>query len=91
MTHRKRLRTRPIQESSGVTPPRTDDGPPHTGPPFVVDPAPGAEIASNTQFSLTFDLAAVAVTVNGVAATGSGLNWTRIAGATRRRRPNPER
>ena len=64
--------------TSGTTPPRTDDvSPPHTGSPFVADPSPGsAPIPSNTQFLLTFEEAAVAVTVNGVAATGSGLNWT---------------
>ena len=65
--------------TSGVTPPPTDglyDGPPPTHQ-VSVDPAPGsAPIPPNTQFSLTFDLAVVAVTVNGVAATGSGLNWT---------------
>ncbi len=70
--------------TSGTTPPR-DVGPPHTGPPFLVDPVPGAApIPPNTQFSLTFVLGAVAVTVNGavavtvngVAATGSGLNWS---------------
>ena len=61
--------------TSGVTPPRTDDVPPHEilG---SVDPAPGGEIPPNTQFSLTFDGTVAAVTVNGVAATGSGLNWT---------------
>ena len=43
----------------------------------AVDPAPGAApIPSNTQFSLNFDRVVVAVTVNGVAATGAGLNWT---------------
>ena len=63
--------------TSGTTPPRTDDDfPPHTGPPFVVDPAPGEEIPPNTQFSLTFDQAVVAVTVNGAAATGAGHNWS---------------
>ena len=64
--------------TSGVTPPRIDDDfPPHTGSPFLVDPAPGsAPIPPNTQFSLTFDQAVVAVTVNGVAATGSGHNWS---------------
>ena len=63
--------------------PRTDDAPPpHTGPPFTgvvftftLDPAPGGEIPPNTQFSLTFDGTVDAVTVNGVAATGSGFNW----------------
>ena len=61
--------------TSGTTPPRTGVGPPHEilG---SVDPAPGAEIPPNTQFSLTFDGTVAAVTVNGTAATGSGLNWT---------------
>ena len=63
--------------TSGTTPPRTGVGPPPPILPFVVDPAPGsAPIPPNTQFSLTFDQAAVAVTVNGTAATGSGLNWS---------------
>ena len=61
--------------TSRGTPPR-DVGPPHTGPPFTLDPPAGADIPPNTQFSLTFDLPAVAVTVNGVPATGAGLNWT---------------
>ena len=61
--------------TSRATPPRIDDGPPHQI--LGVDPAPGGEIAPNTQFSLTFDdTGVVAVTVNGVAATGSGTNWT---------------
>ena len=62
--------------TSGVTPIRIDDGPPHEilG---SVDPAPGAVIPPNTQFSLTFDNpGVVAVTVNGVAATGSDRNWS---------------
>ena len=63
--------------TSGVTPPRIDDDfPPHTGSPFLVDPAAGVDISPNTQFSLTFDQAVVAVTVNGTAATGAGLNWS---------------
>ena len=63
--------------TSGTTLPRTGVGPPpHTGLPVIVDPAAGADIPPNTQFLLTFEEAAVAVTVNGVAATGSGLNWT---------------
>ena len=66
-----------------VEPPQfEDDIPPHTGPPFIVDPAPVAVIPPNTEFSLTFEQGAVgvkdvvAVTVNGVAATGAGANWT---------------
>lgn len=61
--------------TSRGTPPR-DVGPPHTGSPFILDPSAGADIPPNTQFSLTFDEAVVAVTVNGVPATGSGFNWT---------------
>ena len=63
--------------TSRATPPRIDDGPPHMIL-TAVDPAPGgAPIPPNTQFSLTFDdTGVVAVTVNGVAATGSGTNWT---------------
>ena len=62
--------------TSGPTPSRTDGvSPPHTGSPVIVDPSPGSEIPPNTQFSLTFDQPAVAVTVNGAAATGSGYNW----------------
>ena len=42
----------------------------------TLGPAPGgAEIPSNTQFTLTFDQGVTAATVNGTAATGSGLNW----------------
>ena len=50
------------------------------GPPpatmVTVDPAAGATVPSNQQFSLTFDQGVTAATVNGAAATGSGLNWT---------------
>ncbi|RKU05693.1 hypothetical protein C6502_22455 [Candidatus Poribacteria bacterium] len=42
----------------------------------VVEPSPGAMLPSNQSFNLTFDQGVRAVTVNGVAATGSGLNWT---------------
>ena len=62
--------------TSRGTPPRIHDGPPD---PILshVDPAPGsAPIPPNTQFSLEFYRVVVAVTVNGVAATGSGTNWT---------------
>ena len=62
--------------TSRGTPSGLDDIPPHQmlgG----VDPAPGgAPIPPNTQFSLIFDQAVVAVTVNGVAATGAGDRWT---------------
>ena len=63
--------------TSRGTPPQIDDGPPHEilG---AVTPAPGGvPIPPNTEFSLIFDNpGVVAVTVNGTAATGSGLNWT---------------
>ena len=62
--------------TSRGTPPRTVEGPPHPMPVSVTPPA-GAEIAPNTEFSLKFDVTGVVgVTVNGVAATGSGRNWT---------------
>ncbi len=58
-----------------------DDDDDDAGPPdattVTVDPAPGgAEIPSNTQFTLTFDQGVTAATVNGAAATGAGINWT---------------
>ena len=58
-----------------VTPPSTGAGPP---PATVVsvNPPLGATLPSNQQFSLTFDQGVTAATVNGAAATGSGLNWT---------------
>ncbi len=62
--------------TSGSTSSGLDDGPPPPILPFHVDPPAGADIPPNTQFSLTFDGTVDAVTVNGVAATGSGLNWT---------------
>ena len=65
------------EEVTDPSNPRTDDAPPpHTGSPFTVDPPAGADIPPNTQFSLTFEEAVVAVTVNGVPATGSGRNWS---------------
>ena len=41
----------------------------------MADPAPGATVPSNQQFTLTFDQDVAAVTVNGTAASGLGLNW----------------
>ena len=47
-----------------------------TPPNFVVvEPSPGAMLPSNQSFHLTFDQGVKAVTVNGVAATGSGSDW----------------
>lgn len=42
----------------------------------TVDPHPGATVPSNQQFRLDLDQGVAAVTVNGTAATGGGLNWT---------------
>ena len=55
--------------------PGEEEGPPPATT-VTVDPAPGAEIPSNTEFKLAFDQGVTAATVNGAAATGSGLNWT---------------
>ena len=52
-----------------------EEGPPPATS-VTVDPAAGATVPSNQQFSLTFDQGVTAATVNGAAATGSGLNWT---------------
>lgn len=52
-----------------------EEGPPPATS-VTVDPAAGATVPSNQQFSLTFDQGVTAATVNGTAATGSGLNWT---------------
>ena len=53
-----------------------DDAGPPPAMSVTVDPAAGATVPSNQQFSLTFDQGVTAATVNGAAATGSGLNWT---------------
>ena len=53
-----------------------DDAGPPPATSVTVDPAGGATVPSNQQFSLTFDQGVTAATVNGAAATGSGLNWT---------------
>ena len=55
--------------------PAEEEGPPPATS-VTVDPAGGATVPSNQQFSLTFDQGVTAATVNGAAATGSGLNWT---------------
>ena len=55
--------------------PAEEEGPPPATS-VTVDPAAGATVPSNQQFSLTFDQGVTAATVNGAAATGSGLNWT---------------
>ena len=52
-----------------------EEGPPPATS-VMVDPAAGTTVPSNQQFSLTFDQGVTAATVNGSAATGSGLNWT---------------
>ena len=57
-----------------------DDNDDAEGPPdatmVTVDPAAGATVPSTQSFTLTFDQGVTAATVNGAAATGSGLNWT---------------
>ena len=69
--------TNPSNPTTSRATPLRDVGPPPTVSPFVVDPSPGgAPIPPNTQFSLTFEQAVDAVAVNGIAATGSGRNWT---------------
>ena len=72
-----------VVEPPQVEPPQfEEDIPPHTGPPFLVSPAPGTVIPPNTEFSLTFVQGAVgvkdvvAVAVNGVGATRTGDHWT---------------
>ena len=52
-----------------------EEGPP-SATMVTVDPAAGATVPSNQQFSLVFDQGVTAATVNGAAATGSGLNWS---------------
>jgi len=59
----------------------TGGEPPADAPPsattVTLTPAPGgAAIPSNTQFGMVFDQGVTAASVNGAAATGSGLNWT---------------
>ena len=54
---------------------KADCGPPDATT-VTVDPPPGATVPSNQQFRLDLDQGVEAVTVNGTAATGAGLNWT---------------
>ena len=59
-----------------VRDPGDDDAGPPPATSVTVNPAAGAIIPSNQQFSLVFDQGVTAATVNGAAATGSGLNWS---------------
>ena len=52
-----------------------EEGPP-SATTVTVDPAAGATVPSNQQFSLVFDQGVTAATVDGTPAIGSGLNWT---------------
>ena len=52
-----------------------EEGPP-SATTVMVDPAAGATVPSNQQFSLTFDQGVTAATVDGTPAIGSGLTWT---------------
>ena len=42
----------------------------------TANPAPGATVPSNQEFTLTFDEGVTAATANGQAAAGAGTNWT---------------
>ena len=61
-----------------VEPPQLeDDAPPPRTITVMVDPPPGSDIdVDRTEFTLRFSQEVVAVTVNGVTATGSGQNWS---------------
>ena len=61
-----------------VEPPQLeDDAPPPRTITVMVDPPPGSDIdVVRTEFTLQFSQEVVAVTVNGVTATGSGQNWS---------------
>lgn len=52
-----------------------NDGPPPATKVVEIEPPPGV-IPKNQVFELTLDQGVIAVTVNGAAAQGSGLNWT---------------
>ena len=60
-------------------PQQKDDVPPPSAVTVVVDPAPPENpnllVVTNTEFTLRFSQEIVAVTVNGIPAMGSGLNW----------------
>ena len=58
-----------------VTPPTTGNRPPPATDVFV-NPRPGATLPSNQSFQLAFNQGVSSATVNGVAATGAGANWT---------------
>jgi hypothetical protein len=57
-----------------------DDDDDAVGPPsatdVTVDPPAGATVPSNQEFKLSFNEGVTAATANGVAATGSGRDWT---------------
>ena len=57
---------------------RSTEPPPAPATTVTVEPPPGATIPSNQEFSLTFDQAVAAATVNGAAVTGSGSHWTAV-------------
>ena len=58
-----------------AAPQSRDDVPPPPVVTVVVDPAPGSIVPSNAGFTLTFSKKVVAVTVNGIPASGSGFKW----------------
>ena len=70
----------PPEEVTDPPQPEDDVGP-ASATEVVMDPPPRTNagrvlyVPSNTEFTLTFNEGVVAVTVNGIPATGSGLNW----------------
>ena len=72
--------TEPEEEMTEPEDPCMQKGPPPTIDPFSITPTPGGIISSSQEFTLTFDMVVVEVTVNGVAATsthasGVSLVW----------------
>ena len=53
-----------------------DDVPPPNATTVAINPATGATISLNQQFTLTFDQEVAAAAVNGTPAEGLGRNWT---------------
>ena len=64
----------PIKITVGGSNP-VNEGPPRATR-VTVEPPPNTEVPPDQEFTLTLDQGVAAVTVNGTAAQGSGLNWT---------------
>ena len=69
------VRGEPVRITVGNSNPR-NDGPPPATRVVEIEPPPGAIIPPNQEFKLRLDEGVEAVTVNGAAAQGAGLNWT---------------